>query len=384
MTELNRDHSAGVGATRLAALRRHLAALNADPARTASIDAILITQADNRRYLTGFTGSAGQVLVSATDAVIFTDYRYVEQASVQSPSFTVVQPAGSPWAAIAQRASEHGVAHLAIESDDMTVDGHRRLLASMAQHAPGCAISGEAGLLVPLRQVKDASEVERIRRAVLIGDRAIETVTAGLRPGMTEREIAWRLEVVMREAGATGLSFPTIVASGPNGAMPHHRPGNREIQPGDPIVIDMGCVVDGYCSDMTRTVVVGEPDATFWNVYRTVLAAQTVCEDGLRARMTGIEADALARDTIGRAGFDPVACFGHGTGHGVGMAIHEPPWLSSSERGSGRIPVGAVVTVEPGIYLPGWGGVRIEDIVVVGEQRCHVLTTAHKQPVVAV
>lgn len=116
---------------------------------------------------------------------------------------------------------------------------------------------GEAGLLVPLRQVKDASEVEKIRRAVLIGDRAIETVTAGLRPGMTEREIAWRLEVVMREAGATGLSFPTIVASGPNGAMPHHRPGNREIQVGDPIVIDMGCVVDGYCSDMTRTVVVG-------------------------------------------------------------------------------------------------------------------------------
>jgi Xaa-Pro aminopeptidase len=383
MTELNRDHSAGVGAKRLAALRRHLASLNADPARTGSIDAILITQADNRRYLTGFTGSAGQVLVSATDAVIFTDFRYVEQASVQAPAFTVVQPEGSPWVAIARRASQHGVAHLAIESDDMTVDGHQRLVASMAEHAPGCAIVGESGLLVPLRQVKDASEVEKIRRAVLIGDRAIETVTAGLRPGMTEREIAWRLEVVMREAGATGLSFPTIVASGPNGAMPHHRPGNREIQVGDPIVIDMGCVVDGYCSDMTRTVVVGEPDATFWNVYRTVLSAQLVCEDGLRAGMTGKEADALARDTIGRAGFDPVVSFGHSTGHGVGMAIHEPPWLSSSERGSARIPVGAVVTVEPGIYLPGWGGVRIEDIVVVGEQRCQVLTTAHKQPVVA-
>ena len=137
MTELNRDHSAGVGATRLAALRRHLASLNADPARTGSIDAILITQADNRRYLTGFTGSAGQVLVSATDAVIFTDFRYVEQASVQAPAFTVVQPEGSPWVAIARRASQHGVAHLAIESDDMTVDGHQRLVASMAAAAAG-------------------------------------------------------------------------------------------------------------------------------------------------------------------------------------------------------------------------------------------------------
>ena len=182
MTELNRDHSAGVGATRLAALRRHLASLNADPARTGSIDAILITQADNRRYLTGFTGSAGQVLVSATDAVIFTDFRYVEQASVQAPAFTVVQPEGSPWVAIARRASQHGVAHLAIESDDMTVDGHQRLVASMAEHAPGCAIVGESGLLVSLRQVKDASEVEKIRRAVLIGDRAIETVTADFVP----------------------------------------------------------------------------------------------------------------------------------------------------------------------------------------------------------
>jgi Xaa-Pro aminopeptidase len=367
---------------RLGAVRRHLDAINADLARTTPVDAVLVTQAENRRYATGFTGSAGLVMISATDAAIFTDFRYVEQAGAQSPAYEIVRIEGSAWDAVATRAAVHGVRTLLVEADNLTLDAGRRLQASLEAHAPGVSVEEGTDLLVPLRQVKDATEVESMRRAVLIADRAIEAVGASLRVGMTERQIAWKLEVHMREAGATGLSFPTIVASGPNGAMPHHRPGDRPIQVGEPIVIDMGCVVDGYCSDMTRTLVVGEPDETFWNVYNTVLAAQEACEDGLRAGMTGVAADALARDTIGRAGFDPIEAFGHSTGHGVGLAIHEAPWVSRGERGKAPIPVGAVVTVEPGIYLPGWGGVRIEDMVVVGEHRCHVMTTAHKRPVV--
>jgi Xaa-Pro aminopeptidase len=384
MPDATNGSPSSLSATRLTAVRRHLAALNADPARTTPVDAILVTQAENRRYATGFTGSAGLVMISATDGAIFTDFRYVEQAGAQSPAYEVVRIEGSAWDAVAARAAAHGVRTLLVEADNLTLDAGRRLRVALATHAPDVHVEEGTDLLVPLRQVKDATEVDSMRRAVLIADRAIEAVGASLRPGMTERQVAWKLEVHMREAGATGLSFPTIVASGPNGAMPHHRPGDRPIQAGEPIVIDMGCVVDGYCSDMTRTLVLGDADDTFWKVYTTVLAAQEACEDGLRAGMTGVAADALARDTIGRAGFDPIEAFGHSTGHGVGLAIHEAPWVSRGERGNAPIPVGAVVTVEPGIYLPGWGGVRIEDMVIVGEQRCQVMTTAHKRPVVAI
>jgi Xaa-Pro aminopeptidase len=208
----------------------------------------------------------------------------------------------------------------------------------------------------------------------------MEAVVAELRPGMTEREIAWRLEVEMRQRGADALSFPIIVASGPNGAMPHHRPADRAVQAGETITIDMGCVVGGYCSDLTRTVVIGEPDPKFWEVYDLVLRAQQTCEDKLKAGMTGNAGDALARDVIAAAGHKEH--FGHGTGHGVGLAIHEDPRLTYTSAGEAVVEEGAVVTVEPGVYVPGWGGVRIEDMVVVGKDRCHVLTTAHKAPII--
>ena len=224
-------------------------------------------------------------------------------------------------------------------------------------------------------------ELEVIRRAVYIADRAFEAVAARLRPGMTEREVAWRLEVEMRERGADELSFPIIVASGPNGAKPHHRASDRPIQPGEPIVIDMGCRVDGYCSDMTRTITLGEPDGRFWEIYQVVLRAQQTCEDGLRAGMLGKDGDALARDVISGAGYGEQ--FGHGTGHGVGLLIHEAPYLSRT-RGETPLVEHAVVTVEPGIDRPGWGGVRIEDMVVIGAKGCQILTTAHKFPVIDV
>lgn len=377
---------------RLARLRRRLAETRlaetpASPqggaagAAATPVDAILVTNGDNRRYLSGFTGSAGMLLIADGAARLLTDFRYVEQAAGQAPEYEVVKIEALPWPAVAAQARGLGIRRLGVEAEDVTLDGHGRLQEALQEARSGAELVPLRGFVEHLRQCKDGSEVEVIRRAVEIADRAFESVAAALRPGVSEREVAWRLEVAMRQRGADELSFPIIVAAGSNGAMPHHRPCDRPINAGEPIVIDMGCRLDGYCSDMTRTIALGEPDGRFWEVYRTVLRAQQTCEDGLKAGLTGNAGDRLARDVIAGAGFKDN--FGHGTGHGVGLAVHENPRLTFSPAGEGVLPVGAVVTVEPGIYLPGWGGVRIEDMVVVGESRCQVLTTAHKHPLVA-
>jgi Xaa-Pro aminopeptidase len=381
--DLTRAGAPPAAVTRLSRFRGLLSAPapGETPAPAApALDAFLVSSADNRRYLSGFTGSAGLLLVTAQAARLLTDFRYVEQAAGQAPEFEVVKTAGTPWPAVAEQTRDLGVRRLGIESQDMTVDAFEHLQASLRETAPDVSLVSSRGLVEGLREVKDEAEVEIIRRAVEIADRALEGVVAGVRPGVTEKEIAWRLEVAMREAGAEGLSFPTIVAAGPNGAMPHHQPDDRPIARGEPVVIDMGCRVDGYCSDMTRTVVLGAADDRFWEIFNLVLEAQRTCEAGLRAGMTGVQGDALARDVIARAGH--ADHFGHGTGHGVGLAIHEDPRLTFTAAGENTLPVGTVVTVEPGVYLPGWGGVRIEDMVVVGADGCRILTTAHKRPVV--
>jgi len=363
-----------VGVThRLAALRRSI------QQQEPSIDGLLVMESENRRFLSGFTGSAGQLLFTAGASVLLTDFRYVEQAGAQAPDFEVVKTEGHAWPIAGEQAARLGVRRLGFESEAMTVDQHTRLREALNEKAPGVELVALRGFVEDVRQVKDAAEIALIREAVLIADRALEAVGAGLRPGVTEREVAWRLEVDMRERGADGVSFPIIVAAGPNGAMPHHRPSDKVIKAGEPIVIDMGCRYKGYCSDMTRTLVLGDPDAQFWSVYTTVLRAQQACEDGLKAGMLGTEGDLLARNVITAAGHGEH--FGHGTGHGVGLAIHENPYLSPS-RGEMTLREGTVVTVEPGIYVPGWGGVRIEDMVVIGTVRSQILTTAHKAPVV--
>jgi Xaa-Pro aminopeptidase len=359
---------------RLAAVRRALQ--SAEP----PLDALLVTDAQNRRYLSGFTGSAGQLILTPSAALLLTDFRYVEQSTAQSPDFEVVKTEGAAWPALAEQVRRLGARSVGFESESLTVDQHTRLLEALREKSPEASLVALRGFVEDIRQVKDPAELALLRTAVLIGDRALEAVLAQLRPGVTEHEVAWRLEVEMRQRGADGLSFPTIVASGPNGALPHHRPSDRRIEAGETITIDMGCTFGGYCSDLTRTVVLGEPDATFWKVFDIVLHAQQTCEDGLKAGMTGNAGDALARDVIAAAGHKEH--FGHGTGHGVGLAIHEDPRVTYTAAGEAVIQEGAVLTVEPGVYLPGWGGVRIEDMVVVGQDRCHILTTAHKAPIV--
>jgi len=233
-------------------------------------------------------------------------------------------------------------------------------------------------MIEDMRMLKDNGEIQSIRHAVALADEALAHIYDWMQPGMSERQVAWELESTMRTRDAAGVSFEIIVATGPNGALPHFRPTDRVIQVGEPVIMDLGCVVDGYCSDVTRTVCLGTPkDEKYLKIWDLVLRAQERAKAGMKAGITGVDGDKLARDVIEEAGYGDY--FGHGLGHGVGLAIHEYPRLSY--RYSGEIPSGSVMTVEPGIYVPGWGGVRIEDMVIVGQDGVEVLTGAAKVPV---
>lgn len=339
------------------------------------LDAILISAPANRRYLSGFTGSAGYLLVTPRRQVLFTDSRYFEQAGNQSPHFEVVQTKpGLDW--LVEALKETGVRRVGIESDNMTVASYNRLLDAIKEDEglAGTSLIATSGIADELRESKDKDELAQLQKAIDVSDRAMETVCPLIEAGMTEKEVAWRMEAAMREFGADNTSFGTIVAAGPNGAMAHHRADDTVIKAGEPIVIDMGAQVNGYCSDITRTVVVGEPDEMFHKIYNIVLGAQLTAINTVRPGLTGEECDALARDIIAEAGYGDN--FGHGLGHGVGLAVHENPRVGP--QAENVLKPGMVFTVEPGIYLSGWGGVRIEDIVVLGEEGARPLSRAGK------
>ena len=335
-------------------------------------DALLVSNDYNRRYLSGFTGSSGWLLLSAAAALLFTDSRYTEQAGKQAAEFTVVPLTGALGPALLDLCRQHGVRRLAFESEHVSVANHDSYSESLAGEVD---LIGTKGVVEKLRVAKEPDEVAALRRAIGIADNALAELLAWLRPGMTERAVAWRLEVLMREAGAEGLSFPSIVAGGPNAAMPHHRPGDDTIPSDAFIVMDFGCIAGGYCSDMTRTVVLGTPPAEMREIYGVVLQAQETAAAQVRAGMTGVEADALARDVIEAAG--RLEHFGHGLGHGVGLQIHEAPRLSPL-AGDTPLPAGAVFSIEPGIYLPGVGGVRIEDLALLHDDGAETLTGSPK------
>ena len=339
------------------------------------LDAILISAPENRRYLSGFSGSAGYLLISSSDAVLVTDFRYIEQAGRQAPGFRIERIREKPdW--LPGLASELGVRRVGFESQDMTIARHSAFLKVICDAgAPeGLTLVESESLVDRLRATKYDEELELIERAVELADLAFDRVSRTVQPGMTEREVAWRLEKAMRENGAEKVSFDIIVASGPNGALPHHTAGDRPIGETEPVVIDMGAVYEGYCSDLTRTIVLGEPDETFRRVYNTVLCAQESAEEKIRPGMTGQEADALARDVISEAGYGDK--FGHSLGHGVGLSVHELP--TAGPNSTNVLEEGMVLTVEPGIYVPGWGGVRIEDMVVFEDGRARVISKAGK------
>ncbi|MFQ6026909.1 MAG: M24 family metallopeptidase [Dehalococcoidia bacterium] len=339
------------------------------------VDALLISIPENRRYLSGFTGSAGYLLLGADTPLLFTDSRYAEQAAQQCPEFQIVQiQAGWDW--LVEHLKSSGLQRVGFESEHLTVANYQRLLEAIKEEpALGhTALIATSSLTEDLRITKDSEELAQLQQAIDISDAAMERVGPTLRAGLTEREVAAGLEATMRELGADAPSFNTIVAAGANGAMPHHRPTDKAIQEGEPIVIDMGAKVGGYCSDLSRTVVVGEPDDTFRRVYDIVLGAQLTAINTVQAGMTGADCDRLSRGVIAQAGYGDN--FGHSLGHGVGLAVHESPRVGP--RSEDSLVPGMVFTVEPGIYLPGWGGVRIEDIVILEESGARPLSRAGK------
>ncbi len=340
------------------------------------LDGLLISQPESRRYVSGFTGSAGNLFISKSVAVLVTDFRYTEQATKQSPDFEVFQAQGPMKDWLPDLLKRLNAPKVGFEAEHMTVATHKRFQDLLQGAGAGMPeLVSTEGLVSPLREIKDAEELEAIKKAIRASDYAIETVVPAMKPGMTEKAVAWEIFKAMKEAGAEGESFPAIVASGPNGAMAHHRPSDDPIQAGVPIVLDIGAIVDGYCSDLTRTICIGKPDAQFIKVYDTVLTAQLAAINAVTAGMTAGEADNLARSVIEKAGYGET--FGHALGHGVGLAVHEEPRLAKGVED--KLVDGMVFTIEPGIYISGWGGVRIEDIVVLEGGKARLLSHAPKR-----
>jgi Xaa-Pro aminopeptidase len=343
----------------------------------AGCDALLVTHLVNVRYLTGFTGSAGILLVRPDGLVFVTDGRYRDQSAEQLAAAGVearIEISNNDQKALLQ-AAVAGVTRLGLEAEHVTWGQQRRYADDWFADAE---LVATGGLVEGLRLVKDGGEVARIEAASLVADHAL----AGVRPLLggrpTEQEFALALDTAIRRLGAAGNSFETIVGSGPNGAKPHARPTGRRITGGDLVVIDFGALVDGYCSDMTRTLIVGAPSATQQRMLDVVTAAQQAGVDALRPGVGAKDVDAACRQVIAEAGW--ADAFLHGTGHGVGLDIHEQPRVASTADAT--LAAGQVVTVEPGVYLPEHGGVRVEDTLVITAEGARALTHTAKGPAV--
>lgn len=347
--------------------------------RAQGLDGLLITQPENRRYLTGFTArdssptsSAGWVLLTPTAGFLLTSFLYYEAALAQAQGVEVVQLSGSLTETTARLAADLGLRRLGFEAAALSFATYRGLQDRLGDT---CTLVPTEGLIEDLRAVKDPAEVAAIRRAVALADQTYAYLREILRPGMTEARAAWLLEAYMREHGAEGMAFEPTVAAGPHSAIPHHQPTERPIGIGEPVWVDFGARVDGYCSDITRSFVLGPAPAEYRRRWELVRQAQEAALAGLRPGLSGREADALARQVLEAAGYG--AAFGHSLGHGIGLAVHERPRLSRlSEE---VLAPGMTVTVEPGLYLPGWGGIRHEDLVVITAEGIEVLTQAPKE-----
>ncbi len=338
------------------------------------LDAMLITSESGERYALGFHGE-GLLLITREGGHYSTDGRYIEAAREQVTGVDIHCVGGehTHMALAKEYIERHALHNVGFESGDMRVDEHRRY----AQELP-CILTPAQSLLDELRASKDEDELEAMKKAQKITDDTFRAILSFIRPGMTEREVAARLVYEMLRMGAEKVSFDPIVAAGPNGSKPHAVPGDRVIEQGMFVTMDFGCKVDGYCSDMTRTVAVGQPDEEMERVYETVLAAQKAGINAARAGIPGQEIDAAARRIIEDAGYG--AYFTHSFGHCLGIDIHESP--SASPREQRTMPVGAVVSAEPGIYIPGKFGVRIEDVLILKEGGCENITRSPKNLII--
>jgi Xaa-Pro aminopeptidase len=337
------------------------------------VDALLISQPENLRYLSGFTGS-GWLLISGRKAILALDFLYVEQARQESADFEIIQIKRELHEWLPGLVFDLGWHKLGFEANIISYDGYQKLEQALRAKQINLELVPTTGTVEQLRSVKEPQELLLITKAVDLADAAFEQAKVIIRPGITERDVAWEIERNLRQNGSEGVPFEIIVASGPNSALPHARPTDKTIRSGEPVLIDMGARIDGYCSDLSRTLFLGKADETFQKIYSIILRAQAAAIEGAKSKMTASEADQLARSFIEQAGYGDA--FGHGLGHGVGLAIHEFPRLGL--RSLDSLADGMVFTVEPGIYLAGQGGVRIEDMVVLENGKARVLTKAIK------
>ena len=336
------------------------------------VAAIIISQPQNRRYLSGFDGSAGLLLISQKHSILATDFRYTEQAKNQAPDYDILKTGGKMRSWLPQLVKQINISRLAFEAEDTTVATLKQLENTLdTSHTKLIPLEG---LVETIRSLKDAAEIEYIGRATRLSDAAFEYIHSHIKEGMTEKEVAWLIERFLRENGSQPTIFDVIVASGPNAALPHAKPSERPIKKNEQIVMDFSARVEGYSSDLSRTIYLGKPDNTFKKVYDTVLSSQLKAISEITSGMSGQQADAVARKCINEAGYGNN--FGHGLGHGLGLGIHEKPTLGPSSTDILRD--GMAFTIEPGIYINGWGGVRIEDTVTLDCAKIRTLSQADK------
>ncbi|RTE09724.1 M24 family metallopeptidase [Paenibacillus whitsoniae] len=334
------------------------------------LPALLITNAYNRTYVTGFTGSSGYVLITGERAILLTDFRYMTQAPQQAKLFEVVEHKPKVIESVLELLQKQGITKLGFEQADVTYGD----FLGYQQGLPGVEFVPTASLVEQIRMVKDDAELQVMQEAADLADQTFSHILNFIKPGVKELDIALEIETFIRKNGGTSTSFETIVASGERSALPHGKASDRVLQGNEFVKLDFGAYYKGYCSDITRTVMLGKPTDKHKEIYDIVLEAQLNCLANLKPGIPGREGDAYARDVIVKHGYGDY--FGHGTGHGLGMEVHESPRLSKTE--DTILTPGMVVTVEPGIYLPGFGGVRIEDDVVITDTGIKILTHSTK------
>ncbi|MGE5328910.1 MAG: M24 family metallopeptidase [Deltaproteobacteria bacterium] len=348
---------------RISKLRENLAGYN--------VGGIIITSRYNRYYLSGFTGTNGYLIIGKEKKILITDSRYIEQAKKQCPDYEIVNQGKNIYEVLQDILQQINISELGFEENYITY----RQYADCEKNIKGVKLVPVINSVEKIREIKDRQEIKKIKKAAQIADKTFEHILNYIKIGITEKEIALEIDYFMKKLGASELSFETIVASGTRSSMPHGVASSKIIEDGDTITIDFGCIYDGYCSDMTRTIFVGEPHQKMKDIYKIVLEAQEAALKVLKPGVPCKDVDQIARDIISKYGYGEN--FGHGLGHSVGLEIHEDPALSTkSER---ILEAGMVVTVEPGIYVEGIGGVRIEDLVLITENGYENLTSSSKE-----
>ncbi|PPA71382.1 M24 family metallopeptidase [Jeotgalibacillus proteolyticus] len=338
-----------------------------------NIDGLMITSTYNRKYITNFTGSAGIAVISQDEALFITDFRYTEQAASQAQGFDIVQHKGPIHEEVASQVERLGIKRLGFEQDHVVFGMFKQY-----DQAVNTELVPVSGVIEKLRLIKTESEIKILKEAADIADAAFKHILDFIQPGKTELEVSNELEFFMRNAGAQSSSFDIIVASGERSALPHGVASGKTIQTGDFVTMDYGALHKGYVSDLTRTVAVGSPSDKLKEIYQVTLDAQLLAMDNVRPGLTGKEADAIARDYITSKGYGDY--FGHSLGHGIGLEVHEGPGLSV--RSEAKLLENMVVTVEPGIYIPGLGGVRIEDDTLLTANGNETLTHSTKELII--